>query len=111
MAKLDDAGLGNRTKGTPSSNSPIEVEKLTRVLENGQFLDTHRIFVDASQKLYSWWSYRGLDPMKSNRGRRLDHIWATSPLKNTILGVESFVDFRIKTQPSDHIPILTNFDF
>ncbi len=91
------------------SHTPIEVEKLNALRESGEFIDTHRMFVDEEQKLYSWWSYRGSDPMKSNRGRRLDHIWATKMLQDKILGVESFVDFRTKTQPSDHIPILTKF--
>jgi exodeoxyribonuclease III len=93
------------------SHTPIEVEKLNALLRNGHFIDTHRKFIDEKQKLYSWWSYRGTDPMKSNRGRRLDHIWATIALNEKIISVASFIDFRTKNQPSDHIPILTEFAF
>lgn len=93
------------------SHTPIEVEKLNALGDAGGFLDTHRKFVDESEKLYSWWSYRGIDPMKSNRGRRLDHIWASESLRDAVLEVESFVDFRVKEKPSDHIPILTRFGF
>jgi exodeoxyribonuclease-3 len=44
------------------SHTPIEVEKMTRLQESLAWIDTHRHFVDPSQKLYSWWSYRAKDP-------------------------------------------------
>ncbi len=30
-----------------------------------------------SGRLYSWWSYRAADWNAADKGRRLDHIWAT----------------------------------
>jgi exodeoxyribonuclease-3 len=87
------------------SHTPIEVEKIDNLRLSLNFIDSHRFFVDNNQKLYSWWSYRGLDPFKSNRGRRLDHIWITSNLKNGLQKAEIFKDFRIAKQPSDHVPI------
>ena len=36
------------------------------------------------EKLYSWWSYRNKDWKKSNRGRRLDHIWVSKDLDTII---------------------------
>ncbi len=92
------------------SHTPIEVEKLMRLQNGLNWIDTHRHFVDEKQKLYSWWSYRGLDPLKSDRGRRLDHIWATPNLKNHLKSMNIYRDFRIETQPSDHVPIETVFD-
>ncbi len=92
------------------SHTPIEVEKMMRLQESLDFIDTHRHFVDAKEKLYSWWSYRGLDPLKSNRGRRLDHIWATPNLKEQIKSMEIYRDFRVENKPSDHVPIATIFD-
>ena len=92
------------------SHTPIEVEKMTRLQESLNFIDTHRHFVDAKEKLYSWWSYRGLDPLGSNKGRRLDHIWATSNLQDHIKSMKIYRDFRIATQPSDHVPIQTFFN-
>ena len=71
------------------------------------WIDSHRYKMGAEDKLYSWWSYRARDPMKSNRGRRLDHIWTTPVLKDQIDGVEFLIDYRTKEKPSDHIPIIT----
>jgi exodeoxyribonuclease-3 len=71
------------------------------------WIDSHRYKIGDEEKLYSWWSYRSRDPMKSNRGRRLDHIWTTPSLKNKISKVEFLTDFRIREKPSDHIPIIT----
>lgn len=93
------------------SHTPIEVEKLTKLQQSLDFIDTHRMFVADEEKLYSWWSYRALDPMKSNRGRRLDHIWTTPQLKSNIKNIKSYIEYRTKKQPSDHIPIETEFDF
>lgn len=93
------------------SHTPIEVEKLNKIKSSIEFIDTHRQFISEHDKLYSWWSYRALDPVKSNRGRRLDHIWATSNLKNYLVKVENHTEYRTMLNPSDHIPIESEFDF
>ncbi len=87
------------------SHTPIEVEKMLQLKESLKWIDTHRHLAKSDEKLYSWWSYRGLDPFKSDRGRRLDHIWITPNLKNNLLKAEIYKDFRIEHQPSDHVPI------
>lgn len=92
------------------SHTPIEVEKMTALQQSLDWVDTHRHFVDATKKLYSWWSYRALDPLGTNKGRRLDHIWATPNLKDQIKSMKIYQDFRIQDQPSDHVPIETFFD-
>lgn len=92
------------------SHTPIEVEKLTNLQNQLNFIDTHRHFVDYSQKLYSWWSYRAKDPLGANKGRRLDHIWATPNLKTYIQDMKIYTDFRTLNQPSDHVPIETKFN-
>lgn len=92
------------------SHTPIEVEKMNILQKSLDWVDTHRFFVDHSKKLYSWWSYRAQDPLGSNKGRRLDHIWATPNLKTHIKSMKVHTDFRIETQPSDHVPIETVFD-
>ena len=93
------------------SHTPIEVEKLTRLQQSLDFVDTHRHLTDHSQKLYSWWSYRAKDPLGADRGRRLDHIWATPSLKTQIKTMKIYRDFRNENQPSDHVPIETFFEF
>jgi exodeoxyribonuclease-3 len=92
------------------SHTPIEVEKLTKMQQSLNFVDTHRHFVHRREKLYSWWSYRAKDPLGANKGRRLDHIWATPSLKSRIKSMKIYRDFRIENQPSDHVPIETVFE-
>lgn len=92
------------------SHTPIEVEKMNLLQKSLNWIDTHRFFVDDSEKLYSWWSYRAKDPIGANKGRRLDHIWATPNLKEYIKSMKIYTDFRSKVKPSDHVPIETFFD-
>lgn len=92
------------------SHTPIEVEKLNAVQKSLDWVDTHRHFTPHTEKLYSWWSYRAMDPLGANKGRRLDHIWATPNLKPHIKSMKIYRDFRSETQPSDHVPIETVFD-
>ena len=87
------------------SHTEIEVEKLNNLLHKGNFIDSHRFFIDHHEKLYSWWSYRAKEPLVSNRGRRLDHIWVSQNLKNHLKSVKLYTNFRLENQPSDHIPI------
>lgn len=91
------------------SHTPIEVEKLTNLQNSLNFIDTHRHFIDSSQKLYSWWSYRAKDPLGADKGRRLDHIWATPNLRSNLKSMKIYRDFRSENQPSDHVPIETTF--
>ena len=93
------------------SHTPIEVEKLDILQKSLDWVDTHRHFVPADEKLYSWWSYRAKDALGANKGRRLDHIWATPNLKDKIKSMKIYRDFRVKEKPSDHVPIETEFDF
>lgn len=93
------------------SHTPIEVEKMTRLQNSLNWIDTHRHFVNPSQKLYSWWSYRAKDPLGADKGRRLDHIWATPNLKSQIKTMNIYKSFRGEIQTSDHVPIETVFNF
>ncbi len=92
------------------SHTPIEVETLARLQETHDFTDTARLFADDADKLYTWWSYRARDVMKSNKGRRLDHIWVSPALKPAVEkpGSDGFTihtEWRIKEKPSDHVPV------
>lgn len=93
------------------SHTPIEVEKMATLQKSLNWIDTHRVFVPENEKLYSWWSYRAADPLGANKGRRLDHIWATDNLRDNIKSMKIYRDFRSKNQPSDHVPIETEFAF
>jgi exodeoxyribonuclease-3 len=83
---------------------------MTNLQKTLNWIDTHRHFVDSNEKLYSWWSYRAQDALGANKGRRLDHIWATPNLKDQIKSMKIYRDFRSHNQPSDHVPIETIFD-
>lgn len=88
------------------SHTPIEIEKMDKLYKTMDWVDVARNFVPQTEKLYSWWSYRNQDWKKSDRGRRLDHIWVTQPLKNNLVGKRTIRDARDWTQPSDHVPVI-----
>ena len=92
------------------SHTEIEVERLNKIQKSIDFIDSHRLFISEKEKLYSWWSYRGKEPFKSNRGRRLDHIWISPALKNNLQNAYILKDFRIMERPSDHVPIAIELD-
>jgi exodeoxyribonuclease-3 len=91
------------------SHTMIEREKLIRLLNSINFIDIARVKVPYSEKLYSWWSYRNRDWQKSNRGRRLDHIWATDPIKD-FKNFEILKEARSWDKPSDHVPVFCEFN-
>jgi exodeoxyribonuclease-3 len=97
------------------SHTPVETEKLFRMYKNHGWVDVARHFVPHDEKLYSWWSYRNQDWKKSNRGRRLDHIWVTDPLKKNLVSHQVLRDARDweheSTGPSDHVPVIAELEF
>lgn len=88
------------------SHTDIERHNLITLQNSLKFVDSARYFTPADQKLYSWWSYRNIDWLKSNRGRRLDHIWVSDNLKNQMKSIVSIIAARSWPQPSDHIPYM-----
>lgn len=93
------------------SHTPIEVEKLNKLQQSLDWVDITRHFIDHSQKIYSWWSYRNRDWRKSNRGRRLDHIWASNNLQNNLKAHKILSCARDWSSPSDHVPVIADFNF
>ncbi len=88
------------------SHTPIEVEKLTRMQNSIGWVDAIRHFVPDDEKLYTWWSYRNQDWRKSNRGRRLDHIWVTPPLEPALKKHTILQGARDWDKCSDHVPVM-----
>ena len=88
------------------SHTPPETERLVKMLKSLDWIDTARHFIPMDEKVYTWWSYRNHDWKVSNRGRRLDHIWVTPPLKKALQGHEVVQEARDWPQPSDHVPVL-----
>ena len=87
------------------SHTPIERETLMRIIKDYGWVDAPRQFVAEDEKLYSWWSYRNRDWTKSNRGRRLDHIWLTPNLKDALKDYHIIPELRSLEKPSDHVPV------
>ena len=88
------------------SHTPIEVDKMAELYKSLNWHDAIRRFFPESEKLYSWWSYRNHDWTKSNRGRRLDHIWVTEILEKYIKSGYIFKEARSMDTPSDHAPVI-----
>jgi len=89
------------------SHTPGETERLEDSRNQAAFVDIARLAVEDHQKLYSWWSYRAKDWAKSNRGRRLDHIWM-NPAALPDTKIDTFkihLAWRGGWKPSDHAPI------
>lgn len=88
------------------SHTPVETEKLTAMQQAAPFTDAVRTFIPPEEKLFTWWSYRARDWRASDRGRRLDHIWVTEPLRPALRGAEVMKDARDWQPASDHVPVI-----
>jgi exodeoxyribonuclease III len=88
------------------SHTPIEVEKLSKLQSSLNWQDVSRKFVPENESLYSWWSYRNRDWKKSNRGRRLDHIWVTPSLISKVENSYIIKETRDWERTSDHVPVV-----
>ncbi len=91
------------------SHTPVETEGLTEVMQQGGWLDLMRQHVPASEKLYTWWSYRAKDWEAADRGRRLDHIWSSPDLGPLLEKIEVLKEARGWNRPSDHVPVTATF--
>lgn len=92
------------------SHTPIEREKLGHMYQSLDWQDAIRHFVPEDEKCYTWWSYRNQDWKKSNRGRRLDHMWVTPPLLPALRSHDILVEARDWEKPSDHVPVRIDLD-
>ncbi|MEP1767034.1 MAG: exodeoxyribonuclease III [Sulfitobacter sp.] len=91
------------------SHTPIEVEALAQTQDAGKWIDVTRQDIPDG-RLYSWWSYRAKDWDGADKGRRLDHVWATSDISNAAHGSRVLRDARGWEKPSDHAPVFATFD-
>jgi len=92
------------------SHTPLEVETLQRFKDAHGWTDIGREFIRDPERYFSWWSYRSPDWRKNDRGRRLDHMWASPELAKQATGHRILEDARSWEKPSDHIPLVTEFD-
>ena len=100
-----DVWSSKQLKNVVSHTEP-EITRLLNMQRSIDFVDVARHFIPMDEKSYSWWSYRNKDWKISNRGRRLDHIWVTPPLKDALKSYDVFSHARDWVKPSDHAPIM-----
>lgn len=91
------------------SHTPVETDLLTDAQEAGGWVDVTRKDIPEGQ-LYSWWSYRSPNWDAADKGRRLDHVWATSDISNAAHSSRILRDVRGWEKPSDHAPVFATFD-
>ena len=87
------------------SHTDIEREKLLQLVNEGGWHDAVRGHFGPEAVLYSWWSYRARDWLASNRGRRLDHVWVSRDLKQSVAAAHIHQPARGLEKPSDHVPV------
>jgi len=91
------------------SHTPIEVEHFHDVMEAGGWGDVTRSDIPEGL-LYSWWSYRAKDWSAADKGRRLDHVWASGDIAAAAHSSRILRDVRGWEGPSDHAPVFATFD-
>jgi exodeoxyribonuclease-3 len=93
------------------SHTPVETEGMEAMRRSGNWVDLMRHAIPPEEKLFTWWSYRARDWEASDRGRRLDHIWSSPGLRDALTGIEVLREARGWERPSDHVPVVAEFDF
>ena len=91
------------------SHTPVEIEALAQTQDAGNWVDVTRQDIPEGL-LYSWWSYRAKDWDAADKGRRLDHVWATSDISTAAHGSRVLRAARGWEKPSDHAPVFATFD-
>ncbi|HEU0222261.1 MAG TPA: exodeoxyribonuclease III [Paracoccaceae bacterium] len=108
IAPREDDVWSHKQLLTVVSHTPIEVAHLAAVQRAGLWEDVVRRH-QPEGRLYSWWSYRSPDWDAADKGRRLDHIWATPDLIGRARASRILRPVRGWAQPSDHVPVFATF--
>jgi exodeoxyribonuclease III len=66
--------------------------------------------VDDRPRLYSWWDYRG-GGFAKDHGMRIDQIWVSDALKDSVRKAWIDLEPRGLDKPSDHTPVLCELDW
>lgn len=87
--------------------STPEREAFQRLLRLG-LADAFRLFEQPAGS-YSWWDYRAAG-FRRNMGLRIDHLLVSSAMQSRCLSCRIDVTPRKLERPSDHAPIVAEFD-
>ncbi|OHB75106.1 MAG: exodeoxyribonuclease III [Planctomycetes bacterium RBG_16_55_9] len=88
---------------------PAVHEALSHVMTWG-FVDVFRKHCDKPGE-YTFWDYRMPNAFARNLGWRLDHVMATVPLADKSTGCTIAKELRRAERPSDHVPIVADFNW
>jgi exodeoxyribonuclease-3 len=86
-----------------------EVHKALNNIMSWGLTDLFRMHCKESGQ-YTFWDYRLPNSVKRNLGWRLDHIMATKPLAQKCTSCYIDKKPRLAERPSDHTPIVAEFD-
>ena len=87
--------------------STPEREALARITGLG-LADTFRLF-EQEEKSWSWWDYRQA-AFRRNMGLRIDLVLASKALEDACSAAYIDVEPRRQERPSDHTPVIAEFD-
>ncbi len=87
---------------------PAVRETFNQIVQWG-FTDVFRLHCQEPGQ-YTYWDYRQRDAIEHHRGWRLDHILATRPLAAKCTACYIDLEPRLGPRPSDHTPIVAEFD-
>jgi len=93
-----------RLKNTVT-HTEIEIQRLLNMQKAGRWVDVMRWFLADDEEAFTWWSYRAADWREANKGRRLDHIWASRQAAEQVDAVHIMRDARDWAPASDHVPV------
>jgi exodeoxyribonuclease-3 len=88
--------------------NPQVTDALKQICKWG-FVDLFRMFCKEAGQ-YTFWDYRERNSFKRNLGWRLDHIMATKALAAKCTSCHIDKEPRLAERPSDHTPIVAEFD-
>jgi len=88
--------------------SDKERAAFARLIQEGM-IDAFRQF-EQPEKSFSWWDYRQ-GAFRRNRGLRIDHILCSSELVPRCMACRIDKNPRALERPSDHAPVIADFNF
>ena len=109
IAPLPEDVWDHRKMAKVVSHTRVEIDHLDALKRAGDWVDITRNDLP-NEKLFSWWSYRAKDWSAADRGRRLDHIWATADIASHVSGSRILREVRGWDRPSDHVPVFATID-
>jgi exodeoxyribonuclease-3 len=109
IAPREDDVWDHRKLQKVVTHTPVEVAALAAARGAGGWVDVTRAHIPDG-RLFSWWSYRAPDWAAVDKGRRLDHVWATPDLAARSGGSRVARHVRGWEAPSDHAPVFAEFE-